>query len=146
MILTNQNNIISIQWEKQQKTCSFDVKKVEQSIDAILHDFGLQNKEASIILVEERKMKALNKRYRGIDESTDVLAFPVDMDYHDKRFLGDIFICCEIAGRQAKSYCHCLDEEINILVLHGILHLLGYDHLTDRGEMARIENKLRNYL
>ncbi len=93
----------------------------------------------SVVLVSDRAMERYNRTYRGIDNATDVLSFPGDGDY-----LGDILISTETAYAQAVR-SPVLDFESNIerLVLHGLLHLLGYDHETDDGEMRALELRLR---
>ena len=85
-------------------------------------------------------MRALNRQFRGKDYATDVLSFPAD-----KPFLGDIVIAIGVAKRQAREQKHPLTTELRVLALHGLLHLLGYDHdhRQDRGRMARVEARLR---
>jgi probable rRNA maturation factor len=87
-------------------------------------------------------MKALNRRFRGKDKATDVLSFPADDDLR-KKFAGEIAISAEIASENARALGHSPAQEVKILVLHGVLHLLGHDHETDHGQMARRENQLR---
>ncbi len=84
-------------------------------------------------------MRALNRQFRGKDTVTDVLSFPAD----SRGFLGDIVIAAGVAKRQAKAAGHEIRTEIRVLALHGLLHLLGYDHDADDGKMARAEAKLR---
>ena len=84
-------------------------------------------------------MREMNRRFRGKDRPTDVLSFPRDEG-------GDIAICMEIAQENANRYRHPLSQELKILLLHGMLHLAGYDHETDDGEMAKREMKLRSRL
>jgi probable rRNA maturation factor len=90
-------------------------------------------------------MRRLNHRYRGIDRVTDVLSFPADTRARPRsgRFLGDLAIAKGVAGRQARREGHSYTLELRILALHGLLHLLGYDHQTDQGEMRRLEERLR---
>ena len=95
--------------------------------------------ELCIALVSDRRMRALNRQFRGHDAVTDVLSFPSD----ERGFLGDIVIAEGVAKRQAKEHGHTLKTEIQTLALHGLLHLLGYDHETDDGRMARAEGRLR---
>jgi len=92
----------------------------------------------AIALVSDRAMRALNRRHRGVDRPTDVLSFPGDAGY-----LGDIAIASGVAARQARAARHPLATELRVLALHGLLHLLGYDHETDHGKMARVEERLR---
>jgi probable rRNA maturation factor len=92
-----------------------------------------------VALVSDRRMRALNRQFRGTDLPTDVLSFPSD----ERGFLGDIVIAEGVAKRQAKEYGHSLKTEVQTLALHGLLHLLGYDHEADDGRMARAEARLR---
>ena len=104
-----------------------------------------QRKPAAIAFVSDRKMRQLNKEFRGKDKTTDVLSFPFEADEFDtgKDFLGDIVISLEQAARQSAENGFDLVTEIKQLILHGILHLCGYDHETDDGEMNRRELELR---
>jgi probable rRNA maturation factor len=84
-------------------------------------------------------MRALNRQFRGKDMATDVLSFPSE----SRGFLGDIVIAAGVAARQARDAGHSVQTELRVLSLHGLLHLLGYDHETDDGQMARVEARLR---
>ena len=95
--------------------------------------------DVCIALVSDARMKALNRQFRGKDKVTDVLSFPSD----SRGFLGDIVIASGVAKKQAKAAGHGLNTEIRILALHGLLHLLGFDHEADDGKMARVEARLR---
>jgi probable rRNA maturation factor len=95
----------------------------------------------TIAILPDAKVKALNKRFRGVDKPTDVLSFHADAK-RDKN-LGDIVIARGMARKQAKSLGHSLAVEFRVLALHGLLHLLGYDHEVDGGRMARVETRLR---
>jgi probable rRNA maturation factor len=103
----------------------------------------------TIAILPDAKVKALNRRYRRIDKATDVLSFPsgpVSADKgpgHPTAFLGDIVIARETARKQAKNIGHSAAAELRVLALHGLLHLLGYDHDSDNGRMARAEARLR---
>ena len=108
----------------------------------------------AVALVSEAEMRRLNREYRRVDRVTDVLSFPsrtsgvtpeVDLgsDSRGRRFLGDIAIATGVARRQARDHGHSLALELRILALHGLLHLLGYDHEHDDGEMRRVEERLR---
>ena len=100
--------------------------------------------DLSVALVSDRRMRALNRQFRGKDEVTDVLSFPAnDRSAPAVAFLGDIVIASGVAARQAKSAGHAIRTEIRVLALHGLLHLLGYDHDADDGKMARAEARLR---
>ncbi len=92
-----------------------------------------------VALVSDARMRALNRQFRGKDKVTDVLSFPA----RTRGFLGDIVIAAGLAKKQAKAAGHGLNIEIRVLALHGLLHLLGYDHDADDGKMARVEARLR---
>lgn len=110
----------------------------------------------SVAVVTDARVRALNRDYRQKDYATDVLSFPAEdrpagsptkaervnarsIPHH----LGDIVIAQGVARRQAKAAGHAEATELRVLALHGLLHLLGYDHETDEGEMARVEKRLR---
>jgi len=104
---------------------------------------GLKGR-VDVLVTSNGEMKALNRRFRGKNMATDVLSFPVSIgDGLRKTFAGEIAISADIARRNARALGHGAAEEVKILVLHGILHLGGYDHETDRGRMARREAQLR---
>jgi probable rRNA maturation factor len=102
---------------------------------------------ATIAFVSDRQIRELNRRFREIDKATDVLSFPAGDERSDETVhLGDIAISLERAGIQAKENQMTLEEEMAQLILHGLLHLCGYDHETDEGEMNRLELRLRRQL
>ena len=98
----------------------------------------------SVMVTGSREMRSLNSRFRGKNQATDVLSFPPPA--LGNGFAGDIAVSHDIAARNARSLGHSLGEEVQILVLHGILHLAGYDHEGDQGEMAEKEVRLRRRL
>jgi len=109
--------------------------------------------EISILFIDDIEMRVLNKRYRGKDKTTDVLSFSQIDGYKNSKLrtlntellLGDVVISVETAKRQAKERGHSFNREVLILLTHGILHLLGYDHEGDRKkavEMRRKEKEL----
>ena len=104
--------------------------------------------EVTILLCGDAAMRALNARYRGKDRTTDVLSFaPGGGRRPDgRRPLGDIVISVPQAARQAKAAGHALGLEVRLLVLHGYLHLLGYDHEVDGGTMLRLQARLAKRL
>lgn len=99
----------------------------------------------NVLVTSNVELKELNRRFRGKDQPTDVLSFPASPDLSPP-YAGDIAISAEIAAHNARALGHTAAEEIKILVLHGILHLRGYDHERDNGKMARREEKLRREL
>ena len=101
---------------------------------------------ATFRIVSDRGIRELNRRYRQKDRPTDVLAFPAGplLSPEDgPGYLGDVVVSAETALRQAERAGAGLDSELRTLAVHGLLHLLGYDHERDRGEMARLERLLR---
>jgi probable rRNA maturation factor len=108
----------------------------------VLQELGSTQSSATIAFVSDRKIRELNRQFRGIDKTTDVLSFPAE----EPDNLGDIAISVETAALQSKQNGLTLNEEISQLILHGLLHLSGYDHETDDGEMNRLELKLRKKL
>jgi rRNA maturation RNase YbeY len=90
----------------------------------------------------DRTVRRLNRDFRGKDKATDVLSFPGE-ESPEGRHLGDIVISVPTAERQAGERGAALEEEVKLLLLHGVLHCLGHDHETDRGEMERLERRLR---
>ena len=95
----------------------------------------------SLAIVSDAEMRRLNRDYRGKDKVTDVLSFPSTADLPS--FLGELAIARGQAARQAREQGHSVAVEVRLLALHGLLHLLGYDHETDGGQMARLESRLR---
>jgi probable rRNA maturation factor len=92
----------------------------------------------------DREMRRLNHGYRGKDRTTDVLSFPGGAGEGEGTLhLGDLLISVPTARRQAEAQGHSAEREIKVLLLHGLLHCLGYDHETDQGEMERLERRLR---
>ena len=89
--------------------------------------------ELSLILVDINEIHNINKEYRGIDRPTDVISFCLE-DEEDDKYLGDIFVCIEKVYEQSKEYNHSNEREFAFLVVHGILHLLGYDHMNKEDE------------
>lgn len=97
--------------------------------------------ELSVAIVTDAHSHTLNRTYRGVDTPTDVLSFPADTP----GVLGDVVIARGVAARQAREHGHALGTELRILALHGLLHLIGYDHddVKDGGRMRRAEERLR---
>ncbi len=106
-------------------------KTIELVGNAVDHKFSLQKMEVSIILVGNDKIQELNRQYREKDYPTDVLTFP-DGEHH---YLGDIVISLEKCEEQRLSYNHSFERELGFLVVHGLLHTLGYDHISKEDEI-----------
>lgn len=100
--------------------------------------------EISVTFVNNSRMQWYNLSFRKMDYATDVLSFPVnEITPEGDHYLGDILISVEKAWEQAHLGEHSLDRELEILLLHGVLHLLGFDHETDSGEMDALEHSVR---
>ena len=97
--------------------------------------------EVGVLITSNAQMRQLNRRFRGKNSATDVLSFP-----STDGTAGDIAIAAEVAARNARRLGHSAADEMKILILHGLLHLAGYDHDTDAGTMAREETRLRRAL
>lgn len=103
--------------------------------------------QVTVLLTSDAAIRNLNRRFRGKNKPTDVLSFPADsMAEGAERIAGDLAISIPTAKRQAVLQNHTLSTEIKVLMLHGLLHLAGYDHETDSGEMERRERRLRTRL
>jgi probable rRNA maturation factor len=105
---------------------------------------GKSEFSATIAFVSDKTIRQLNRQFRAVDKATDVLSFPAEDE--DELNLGDIAISVDTATKQAKENGLTFDEEVAQLILHGLLHLCGYDHETDNGEMNRLELRLRKKL
>jgi probable rRNA maturation factor len=104
----------------------------------LVADLAPEAESLGVRFVGDREMRRVNRQFRHYDKTTDVLSFPGDPEH-----LGDILISVPTARRQAETAGHGVDRELKTLLLHGVLHCLGYDHETDQGEMERLERKLR---
>ena len=101
--------------------------------------------DLELIITDNSSIKELNLEHRGIDKETDVLSFPVEFEF--AKFLGSVVISYEYAAKVSKELGHSIQDEMRLLFLHGLLHLLGFDHEVDTGEMrgeeARVIARLR---
>ena len=101
----------------------------------------------SVLLTSDAAIRRLNRQFRGKNKATDVLSFPAEPALQGReKIAGDLAISVPTARRQAVEQGHALSVEIKVLILHGLLHLAGYDHETDTGQMARRERRLRAQL
>jgi len=146
---------VAIEVVNRQRLCAIDQQEVAQIAAATLAGSSRAGASLTIAFVRDRAIRQLNRTYRGKDHATDVLSFPAS-DAQDEPFinqsaasadyLGDIVIAIDTARRQADEAGHTLTREVSELVIHGTLHLCGYDHETDNGEMNRLELRLRRKL
>ena len=115
-----------------------ELEEVKKFIDFALKKLELENVVFNVIIVDNEEIHKINKEYRGIDRPTDVISFALEDDDSfiqlDKRILGDIYISIDKAKEQANEYGHKLLRELCFLTIHGILHLLGYDHMKEEDE------------
>jgi probable rRNA maturation factor len=134
----------------RQKKMRVAVGPLEKFLERVKAETREKDAELSVCLVSDAEMARLNQKFRRKRGPTDVLSFPAQerrkADSDGARFLGDIAIAPGTARRYALRDGRKLKDELKILILHGALHLLGYDHETDHGQMDRIEKKLRRRL
>lgn len=126
----------------RQRRLKVDTKTWTTFAAKALEAIGRSDSSATIAFVSDKSIQKLNQQFRGVDKATDVLSFPAD----EPNTLGDVAISVETAASQAKANGLSFENEIAQLILHGLLHLSGYDHETDNGEMNRLELRLRRQL
>ncbi len=121
------------------------VTELEDFAHAVCKELDLSNKIISVILTDQEVVRDLNRKYRNIDATTDVLSFSLSKIDAAEPMLGEILIDVERAAQQAEEYGHTLIKEVAFLIMHGILHLIGYDHDENhQGEMREVEKELVN--
>ena len=115
-----------------------DYEYLYDVLDHTLKNQKVDNAIFSVIFVEDEEIHTMNRDYRGVDRVTDVISFAFednnDLVYNEIRMLGDIYICIPQMKRQAESYDHSEKRELSFLAVHGLLHLLGYDHMNEEDE------------
>ena len=125
-----------------------ELEKLNNYIKYVVNELELDRCEFNIIIIDNERIREINREYRKIDKETDVISFALednmDISYDDFRLLGDIYISIDRCYEQAMEYGHSREREICFLATHGILHLLGYDHMEseDEKEMFSLQNKL----
>jgi probable rRNA maturation factor len=130
--------IIINDWQKKEKVRKGRLKTLAEKV---LELEGCSSEtEVGIVLTDNRKIRGLNKKYRKVDRATDVIAFPMEKT----GLLGDVVISLERAKSQSREYKHSFEKELAVLVIHGLLHLLGYDHLkkSEAEVMAKRERAI----
>ncbi len=138
----------------RQRTVRVARPPLELFLRRVRRQLGLGKAEVTICLVTDAEIARMNQSFRKKKGPTDVLSFPsvprrrpVRLPARSSaKFLGDIAISPAVARRNARQHGRVLPAELKILILHGVLHLLGYDHETDRGQMDRVEHRLRRRL
>ena len=115
-----------------------EIKELKELLENICRDEKLDNVVFNIIIIDNAKIKEINRTYRGIDRETDVISFALEDDktfnFEDVRILGDIYISIDKVRSQSEEYGHSFKRELSFLAVHGLLHLLGYDHMTKEDE------------
>jgi len=159
----------------RQRRVRVSISSLEKFLAAARKRLRLAPRSLTVALVTDAQIRTWNRAYRGKNRPTDVLSFPADVSRAEpattrkhrqsspargtraarlpafrtasaSKYLGDIAIAPAVARRNAQRFGRAFDHEMRILILHGILHLLGYDHETDTGQMDRRENRLRRDL
>ena len=125
-------------FENRQRKIPFDQNEVRAFLARLFGDLA-DGASFSVVVSSDAALRSANQRFRRIAEATDVLSFPDGED----NYLGDILISAARAARQAGAHGHTVEQEIQLLVLHGMLHLRGYDHEADSGEMRETEERFR---
>ena len=121
--------------------------KIKYWLEQAIENLSVEADEVSIIFTSDEKIREYNREFRNLDHETDVLSFPFgERNLEGKINLGDIIISIDAAKRQAQELNHSIDEELKILIIHGLLHLLNYDHEIDDGEMRKKEQELLSIL
>jgi len=125
-----------------------EIDVLNNYVNYVVKKLEIEKCEFNIIIVDNRKIHEINRDYRNVDRETDVISFALednlDIKYDDFRLLGDIYISIDKCYEQALEYGHSRVREICFLATHGILHLLGYDHMeeSDEKEMFSLQNEL----
>jgi len=133
----------------RQRRRKINAKQWREFGERALQAIGSAKRDATVVFVSDRSIRDLNRRYRGKKQATDVLSFPTRVEPFEAenwKHLGDVVISVQRASAQAKENGLSFSGEIEQLILHGLLHLCGYDHETDRGEMNRLELRLRKQM
>ena len=119
-------------------------RRVRSRLRAILAAAGRADAGLSVLLTTDGRIRTLNRRWRSVDHATDVLSFPADDPPGSGPYLGDLAVSLDIAARRARRAGRSLGEEVDRYLVHGVLHLLGYDHVrpAQAREMARQEERL----
>ena len=138
----------------RQRLVRVPVRDLQRFFARAMNEVRLPPEAASVCLVTNAQISKWNRAYRGESKPTDVLSFPADASAPSARkrvtaadgYLGDIAIAPAVARRNARLYGRSFRHEMRVLILHGILHLMGYDHETDGGQMERRERRLRRSL
>ncbi len=142
----------------RQRRVTFAIPPLSDFLESVRAELRFPENAVAVQFISDAAMARLNRTYRGKSGPTDVLSFPANGHHrraarrrfvvppaaaHENGYIGDIAIAPETARRNARRYSRTLPQELRILLLHGMIHLAGYDHESDDGEMERLEQKLR---
>jgi probable rRNA maturation factor len=147
----------------RQRRIALAIRPLSDFLERAQRELGFPESAVTVRLISDSAMAQLNRRFRGKSGPTDVLSFPANTipprrslprrtkrsngnGTKDSDYVGDIALSPETARRNARRYSRSLPAELRILVLHGLIHLAGFDHETDQGQMARLERRLRRRL
>jgi probable rRNA maturation factor len=149
----------------RQRRIALAIRPLSGFLERAQQELGFPGSSVTVRLISDSAMARLNRRFRGKSGPTDVLSFPADTTRQrrslprrlkrgnangdgagDADYIGDIALSPETARRNARLYSRSLPEELRMLVLHGLIHLAGFDHETDEGQMERLERRLRRRL
>jgi probable rRNA maturation factor len=137
--------IISFRWQRHPG--GRPTAGLRELAQRALARLGVVRAEVGVLISDDATIQALNRSYRKHDRPTDVLSFSsADAEPGALPYLGDVAISLQAAARQAAQAGHALQRELEILLLHAVIHLCGHDHETDRGEMQALERRLRSEL
>ncbi len=132
-------------YKNRQRKVRFDEDRLKAFIALAWKDLASEW-DIGIVISNDRAVREANRKYRGLASTTDVLSFPSgerDLERPLYGYLGDLFLSAGRAAKQAAQHGHSVTDELKILVLHGLLHLIGFDHDEDCGEMQEFETVLR---
>ena len=159
--------VMQVEVINRQRSHVIESEELTRFAESVLSSLRLNRAQVSVVFVSDRQMRKLNREFRSIDKPTDVLSFSYSTGKlygdgmiaegdpggatsleaaSDPDYLGDVVISTQTAASYAERLGLTLDQELKRLILHGLLHLCGYDHETDNGEMNRLEQKLRRRL
>jgi len=134
-----------VKFVKKIRGYNIKLKDLKMVAENVLKHYGKEKENVTILLCGNRLIKKLNKEYLSKNSPTNVIAFPINEILEDGKYLGDIAISIPYALSSVKGSEEKLENEIKKLIIHGILHLLGWDHEKDSGEMEKEEEKLRRF-
>jgi probable rRNA maturation factor len=125
---------LTIEIADEQQTCRIDKARLKRGVTQVLLAAGIESAEISVAIVDDARMHALNRQYLQHDYPTDVLSFVLGFDEEEQALDGEIIVSADYASREAVRYGWSTDDELLLYVIHGCLHLVGYDDTTAEGK------------